>query len=332
MQVTRFSPLLVAILIATLALAVTLPPGVTAQDVPGTGKSTPPAEPAPIATPAQQAEQGSLPLRATISPGDEGDLTVYGVPELTQHFRVHSSGQITMPLIGDVRIAGLTPEEAQDLIGRKLVEGGFLRGPDVTIFIKEFSSQTAAVLGEVMRPGLYPVLGSRPLYDVILLAGGLSPKAGRTITITRPKGAQKTITVTLPDDPSKLNESNVEVQAGDTIVVSRAGLVYVIGEVNRPGGFVMENNERISLLQALSMAAGPTRTASLSHARLLRRSPEGLTNTEVDVKKLLQAKTPDMPLQAEDVLYIPASRAKAAAERGTSSILTMLTSLAIYRF
>jgi polysaccharide export outer membrane protein len=173
----------------------------------------------------------------------------------------------------------------------------------------------------------------RRLFDAFLAAGGLSPRAGNTITITRGKQSGKVDTIRLTSDPEKSAENNVFVEPGDTIIVGRAGIVYVLGEVSRPGGFVIDNPEgRISLMQVFAMAAGPTRMANLGKVKILRRTPTGLENMELDIRKVLAAKGPDVPLQSEDIVFIPASRGKMAAERGASSILSMVTSLALYRF
>jgi len=117
------------------------------------------------------------------------------------------------------------------------------------------------------------------------------------------------------------------------VIVGRAGVVYVLGEVTRPGGFVIDNAEgRMSLTQAFAMAAGPTRLANLGKVKILRHTATGLENKELDIRKVLAAKDPDVALQPEDIVFIPASRGKMAAERGASSILSMVTQLAIYRF
>jgi polysaccharide export outer membrane protein len=266
-----------------------------------------------------------------IGPGDEGDMTVYGVPELTTHFRVESSGDAYLPLIGKVHLAGLSADAAQVQLNEKFESGGFLRNPHVNIYIKEYMTQGISVLGEVNRPGIYSALNARKLYDLFLIAGGLTVRAGKTVTITHSKEPDKPVEVTL-ESGLAANQANVEIQPGDTITVSRAGMVYVIGEVTRPGEFVMETTQTPSLLQILAAAAGPTRTADLSHARVIRRTPKGLESRDVDLKKIMQAKAGDFEVQAGDIVFVPSSRMRGALERGSGSILSMLTNLAVYRF
>ncbi|MGE0405093.1 MAG: polysaccharide biosynthesis/export family protein, partial [Candidatus Korobacteraceae bacterium] len=122
-----------------------------------------------------------------------------------------------------------------------------------------------------------------------------------------------------------------EIAAGDTIMVSRAGIVYVIGEVNRAGGFVMENSGSMTVAQALAKAAGPTGMASLNDTKIIRRTPQGLQNIDLEAKKILEAKIPDVPLQAEDILYVPNSKSKALLNRSSNSIFLLLTGLALSR-
>ena len=174
-------------------------------------------------------------------------------------------------------------------------------------------------------------MNARRLYDLFLIAGGLTPRAGKTVTITHSKEADKPVEVTL-ENGMDANQANVEIQPGDTINVSKAGTVYVIGEVNRPGAFVMETTQTPSLLQILAAANGPTRMAVLNHTSVLRRTPKGLESKNVDLKKIMQAKAGDVEVQADDIVWVPSSRTRGALEKGSGSILNMLTSLAIYRF
>jgi len=271
-------------------------------------------------------------VRLVLNAGDEGDVSVYGAPDMSQHVRVSDAGDISLPLVGKIHVAGMTTDEAQAAIQQKLADGGFLRDPHVTFYVREFASQRVAVSGEVMRPGLYPVLSSPRLYDLFLAAGGLTNKAGQTVTITHASDPQKPTVVTLSSDAATSAEANVKLQAGDSVVVAKAGIVYVMGEVNRPGGFVIEDHQPVTLLRAIAMAAGPTRMASLGHARVIHRTATGLESRDVDLRKILQAKSQDVALTAEDILFVPSSRSKAAAAQGTASALSILTQLAIYRF
>lgn len=309
------------------------PPTAADPNAPAAGPDTPANPVAPPARIQISSPASSTPTEMLIGPGDDGEMKVYGVPELSTHFRVESTGDVYLPLIGKSHIGGMTAEAVQRELNKKYEEGGFLRNPQITIYIREYTTQGISVLGEVNRPGIYSALNARRLYDVFLIAGGLTPRAGKTVTITHSREPDKPVVVKLENGPAAANQANVEIQPGDTITVSHAGIVYVIGEVNRPGAFVMESTTTASLLQMLALASGPTSAASLSHARVLRRTTKGgLESKDIDLKKIMQAKASDVEVQAEDIVFIPSSRSKAALERGSGSILSMLTSLAVYRF
>lgn len=271
------------------------------------------------------------PVNLLIGPGDQGDMSVYGVPELTAHFRVGASGEVGLPLIGSLKIGGLTAEQAEEVITKKYVAGGFLRSPHVTVMIREYTTQGVSVMGEVARPGVYSALAARRLYDLFLAAGGLSQRAGRNVTIQH-ADKRPTELITLGSDLMATPETNVEIKPGDTVIVPRAGVVYVIGEVNRPGEYVISAGTNMTALSVMAMAAGPSRYASLGKTRLMRKTPQGIQTSEIDLKKIMDAKNKDVALNSEDILFIPASKGKMAAERGASSVLSMLTSLAVYRF
>ena len=334
-------------LISAFYLVVLLACFAAAQNSAGGQNSQQMPMPAPnqVATPAQAPAQNtgagpvfnsasSGPLtKLLIGPGDEGEVSVYGVPELSQHVRVSSEGNISLPLVGKIPVAGLSADEAQAAIEKALVEGGFLKNPHVTVAIKDYLSQGITVLGEVSRPGTYSALGARRLYDAFLAAGGLTPRAGNTVAISHRNSSAKPQVVALTDDPAVSAANNLDLQPGDTVVVSRAGIVYVVGEVLRPGGFVIEGNSGVTVVQVMAMAAGPTRMANMSHAMMVRKAASGqIENTQVDIKKILQAKAPDITLHPDDILFVPPSRGKMAAEKGASSLLGMITNLAIYRF
>lgn len=294
-------------------------------------QTAPPTTPA-ADTPPASAPGSNAPLPALlIGPGDQGQISVYGVSDLDQTFQVSSTGDISVALIGNVHIAGLTAEDAQKLLEQKFVDGGFLVNPHVTVIIRDYTNQGVSVLGEVNRPGTYSILSARRLFDAFQAASGLTQRAGQKITIAHRDASKPPTVVEISDSADKAAGNNVELQPGDTVVVPRAGVVYVLGDVVRPGGFVIEQNSTISLLQALAMAAGPTNTAG-TKLRMLRRTPQGLVTREIDLKKIMRTKTPDVTLQAEDIVFVPSSKGKMAATRGANSIFSMLTSLAIYRF
>jgi polysaccharide export outer membrane protein len=260
--------------------------------------------------------------------GDLVELNVYNVPELSTKTRVGSNGDVYLPLIDYVHVGGLTLEEAQALIEKRYGDGGFLKDPHVTVFVDEYASQGASVLGEVAKPGVYPVLGQQRLLDLVSAAGGFSDKAGRVVTVTHRNQPDKPINVTLARNPADTPESNIAVYPGDTIAVHRADIVYVVGEVGRPSGFQMDSGN-LTVLQAIALAGGVNRTAKLGAAKIIRKTPQGMTETPVHLKKILEAKAPDLPMQADDILFVPTSTAKVAAARTAEAAIQAATALSI---
>jgi polysaccharide biosynthesis/export protein len=266
--------------------------------------------------------------RYVVSSGDLLEVSVYGVPDLTQKTRVNGDGDINLPLVNSVRVGGLHLEDAQSKIERALREGNYVKNPHVTLLVTEYGSG-AEVLGEVARPGIYPVLGSRRLLDILSAAGGTTSNAGRAVTIAnRANRAQRT--VLLSNDPEKAMEADVFVYQGETVFVSRAGVIYVVGEVLQPSGFVMENKTEYTALRAMAMAHGPTKLAKLSQATIVRRAGDGVQQIPVPLDKIVQSKVPDVKLQPEDILYVPTNKGKVVATQAIQIAISLATTVALY--
>jgi polysaccharide biosynthesis/export protein len=294
-------------------------------------------------TPAAVAAPQSAPTNETASPqsppllansnvklgiGDLIEISVYGVPDLATRARISGSGDIYLPLIDYVHVADLTTDEAQELIQKRLEDGGFVRSPHVSIFVTESASQAITLLGEVNHPGAYPAIGERRLFDLISAAGGLTDKAGHNVTIEHRGNPGQKVELQISSNLAENTQDNVDVFPGDTIIVSRAGIVYVVGDVTRPSGFLIEDST-LSVLKALALAGGSTRTSALSKTRILRQTPNGVEEIPINLKKVLYAKAPDMPLVKGDVLFIPGSSSKAAAYATAQAALSVSTALAV---
>jgi polysaccharide export outer membrane protein len=301
--------------------ATSLPPKPAVSGIsPTTGN--PPANPGDASVP---------PPELTIGVGDLLKITVLGAPEYDQEVRVGGSGDISIGLVGRVHVAGQTPEQAQALIRKRLVDGGYFADPQVAVFEKDFATQGVSVLGEVQKPGVYPITGPRRLFDVLSLAGGTTPKAGQVVTISGRDRIKTLQSVNFSSDPQKNIEANVDILPGDTVVVSKAGVIYVVGDVKHPMGVIMDNSGHITILQALATAEGANPTSSLRNAKIVRKGEKGPIDIPVDIKKIMQAKAPDVTLQAEDVVFIPTSTAKNVGERTLQSIVSIATGVATYR-
>jgi polysaccharide export outer membrane protein len=271
------------------------PPGVVepASSIPAPGVN-------PLATTATSAP-------APIGAGDLLTIAVYDTPEMTAQVRVNSNGNVTYQPIGEIHLGGLSPEEGASLITRGLVDGEFVKNPHVSIFVSEYASQATYVTGEVSRPGVYPLLGSYRLLDVLSAAGGLTERSGHEVSIThRNDPEHPSITHLNKQIPGE--DTNPTMQAGDTIYVPQAGVVYVVGEVARPGGFLLDRDSTLSVVQAIALAQGTTQVAAKSKVRVVRSAEDGHKEMiYLDLKKIYDAKMPDIQLQKNDILYVPPS-------------------------
>jgi len=286
--------------------------------------------PAPQAPSAPSTTEQSGVSLLTIGGGDLLKVSVFGAPESDQEVRVDQDGNLSLNFIGSVHVAGLTANAAQDLIAKKLVAGGFYAQPQVSIFVKEYATQGISVMGEVQHPGVYPILGARRLFDVISLAGGTGPKAGRVVSISHRDHPESPRSVMLSNDAMESAKSNIEVFPGDTVVVSRAGVVYVVGDVHKPSGVIMDNGTDMTVLQAIAMAEGTNPTAKLNNAKLIRTTATGRQELPLALKDMLSSKVPDLRLQAEDIIFVPTSAAKSAGRRTMEAIIQSATGLAVY--
>jgi len=264
---------------------------------------------------------------ARLHVGDTLDLKVFGVPEMSQEVSVNDAGDLDLPWIGAVHVAGATIEQARSGIEKKLREKGFINEPHVTLTPKDVAGQTVSVMGEVVKPGTYQPVNSRLLMDQISAAGGITPRAGKTVLITHRDDPGPPVRVQLDID-SAAQTSAPPIEPGDMVFVPRAGVVYVVGDVNHPASIIMENG-RMTVLEAIAMAGGVSSTASLNGARILRRTPQNIEEIHVPLKLILSAKVKDTDLQANDVLFVPGSKSKALAKRGGEVIMGVAMSAAL---
>src|SRR6202162_5899374 len=267
------------------------------------------------------------------------EITVFETSELNRTLRVSASGEITLPLVGPVRAAGLTPQ-ALESVGEELLRRTYLKDPHVGVLVREMQSHAVSVFGAVKKPGVYQIRGEKTVVEILSLAEGLAEDAGDTVLIERGGGLNtappgETVQVSLKSlltsgDP----HANARVRPGDIVKVTRAGIVYVVGEVRKPGGFLLRTNENISLLQALALAEGLTRTSAKNQARIIRTNPDTGQRQELPIRlgEVLAGRAPDPLLLGRDIVFIPNSAAKSALLRGLEAGLSTVTGLAIYRF
>jgi len=308
-----------------------------------------------------------------IGPDDLLNISVFEAPELNSAVRVSSGGQISLQLLGSIHAAGLTPRELETVL-QALLGRTYMKDPHVSVFVQELQSQSVSVVGAVKMPGVFQIRGTKTVIEVLSLAQGLADDAGDTVliqhgaeysapdssnvsdprqpkialgsprmTLARNDGSQPIISQNsgeaeeinlknLLDSPD--SDLNVPVRPGDIIKIPRAGIVYVVGEVQKPGGFVLQNNENVSLLQALALAMGPTHTSAVNRTRIIRTDPATGKRTEIpiDLGKIFSGKSPDLALQPKDIVFVPNNAAKAVLYRGSEAALQTAAGIAIYRW
>jgi polysaccharide biosynthesis/export protein len=310
---------------------------------------------AAAAAQAQEAANASAdgtPTTYTLGPDDQLTIQATDVEEISgKPVRVDMQGNISLPLLGRIAAKGMTAEQLEAEIRTRLKK--YLQQPDVTVSITEYRSQPISILGSVQSPGVHQLHGRKTLFAVLSLAGGLRQDAGHSIKITRKLEWGKIPLPDAADDPTgqfsvasiKVKSimdatspaENILIRPEDVISVPKADLIYVIGAVRKSGGFVLGENETLSALQALALAEGLARFASADKAKIMRAVPGSAQRTEtpVDLKRLLAGKAADLPLRADDILFIPDSAKKAATVRGLEALLGMGaqigTGVAIYR-
>lgn len=267
-----------------------------------------------------------------IGPGDRLFVRVADTPEFDQHPSVTDAGEIPLIGVGNVKVGGLTPAAAAIVIHDELIAAHYMNHPEVIVTIEQYATQNVSVLGEVKTSGVYPIATPRSILDVLALAGGLDSVADRNILIERHGDPGNVVHYLFSNDAQQAISAQMMVNPGDTVIVSKVGIVYVLGEVNRPGGYEMANNEsKLTALQALAIAGGVSKSAKLGHARLIRMEPDGtFSDRQLSVGDLQEGKIPDINMLPGDVLYIPFSFARNTATMGAASIASAAASAAVY--
>jgi len=282
-----------------------------------------------------------------IGPDDLLNITIFEAPEMNSTARVSAAGEISLQLLGAVHAAGLTPRELELTLQNQL-RRTYMKDPHVGVFIQELQSHPVSVVGAVKMPGVYQIRGTKTVIEVLSMAQGLADDAGDNVLIMHGGEPAETGHLGGQDSPpgaieeinlKKLLESadsalNTAVRPGDVVKVPRAGIVYVVGEVNKPGGFVLQNNESISVLQALALAQGTTHTSAIGQARIIRT--DAITGKRIEIPmnlgKIFSGKRPDALLQPKDIVFVPNSATKSVLYRGSEAALQTAAGVAIYKW
>jgi len=247
-----------------------------------------------------------------IGPKDLLEISVFGADELSRTVRVSEDGKVTLPLLGEVLVDGLTKSEVEKKLGQLLGEK-YVQNPQVTVFIREYQSKRVSVLGAVEKPGPYQLLGRQTLMQIISEAGGLTRDAGNEIVIIRqlPDGSSTSLRISIDDlflkGDAKLN---VPMEAGDivTVPVDKPVVLYVFGQVKNPGALQVKKSNIPTLLQAIAQAGGFTDRASKGGVIIKRKDETGKEKEiKVNVRNILKNKIKDVQLLENDTIYVPES-------------------------
>lgn len=299
------------------------------------------------------------------------EISVYGAPDLDRTVRVPADGKISVPLAGDLEAKGLTTRELETKVESRL-RTNYMTNPHVNVFLREVQSHPISVLGAVEKPGVFQVRGAKSLIEVLSMAQGLADDAGDSVIVMRHGGFTSPAATGSPDpqptaatDPPRESAKqglspesaegtsgttsvevnlkdllgsgdaryNVAVYPGDVVKVPLAGIVYVVGEVKKPGGFVLKSNENISVLQALALAEGLTHTSAEKHARIIRTDKVTGKRSEIPInlKKILAGKARDSLLQPKDIVFVPNSGSKTVLYRGAEAAISIAGGVIVYR-
>jgi polysaccharide export outer membrane protein len=314
----------------------------------------PPAVPPPARAPAEagaavgQALPGEQ-LRSASVLGPDDQITIHALDadEISDKpLRIDTEGFIRLPMVGRLKASGLTVEQLENEIASRLKQ--YIKDPEVVVSLMESHSQPVSVIGSVKIPGVQQVQGRKTILEVLAMAGGIDADAGGA-RITRRKEYGPIPLRNAATDSSgeyfvadldlgslleaRNPQENIEVKPNDVISVSSGELVYVIGQVRHPGGFVLRQRRSLSALQAVAMAEGFDKTAKPQQARILRVVAGAQQRAEipVDLRKILASKSSDVPLMPNDILFVPSSTAKSALARGLEAVVQIATYGAIYR-
>jgi polysaccharide biosynthesis/export protein len=297
--------------------------------------------------PLHQGSDQASDLSYILGPSDQMTLFVPDLEEMNNKTqRIDKGGDINFPLAGRFHAAGLTVNELESQIERRINK--FVVDPHVTVYLTDLHSQPVSILGAIETPGSQQLEGHKTLFEVLSEAGGLRSDAGNTITITRrlewgriplpdakddPTGQFSLATVNIQTVENPANPgNNLVIKPHDMISVSKQARVYCIGQVRRPGGFLLGQKDSLSTLQILSLAEGLDKNAAATKAKIMRAVPGASRRIEiaVNLKQLMAGKIDDIPLTSDDILFVPNSTAKSTANRALEAITQAGTGIAIY--
>jgi polysaccharide export outer membrane protein len=265
------------------------------------------------------------------------EVSVFEVPNLAATVRVSATGIVSLPLIGTIEATGKTAQQLEAVI-EEVLRMKYLNDPHVTVFVREYASQPVSVVGSVKVPGIYQIKGQKFLLDMLAMAQGLDQNAGKTIQVMRRATADtqepQTINVSTEDLFEKgRTDLNILIHAGDVINVLQAGSIFVVGEVIRPGEFVLRQGRDVTASQAVALGGGFSRDAQKDRCLIIRLHRDGSKEEiPVNVGKILDGSLTDVALSPNDILFVPANKLKSGLMKALDTTIATLSGRVIYRF
>ena len=326
--------LLLGVALQPAMMAVPMNAQATAE---GSSSSAPKASSASSSVKAGSTAQGQGPTivpkdfsELRIEPGDLLSVNVYDTPEFTNSYRVDPAGDLTIPLCGKVNVRGLTLPEAAKRLEAALKDGQILTDPQVNVDVQQYGGQYVTVLGEVFSPGRVALIAPTKLGEILAEAGGVTSLAGARIKIRHGSDdAAPEEEVPYLRSQGTRETAAILVRPGDSVIVPRAGIVYILGAVSRPGGYVMQEDGKLNVAQALALSGGTILQANTGGLRVIRRNPDGtVLDFPVSYKAMMKGTQTPLLLQAQDIVYVPMSKVKATFT-SASGIIQAAASAAI---
>lgn len=297
---------------------------------------------------AIKAPPFAAPATYALGPEDQISIWVSEAEDISSRsYQIDSGGFINLPLVGRIQAAGQTAPGLEAVIAKEL--SVYYKDPKVAVSVTEVRSQPVSVIGSVATPGVHQIRGRKTLIEVLSLAGGLRQDAGAVLKITRrmewgpvplpgattdTTGQYSVAEVPLQGIIEAVRPSeNIDIRPNDVVSVPKADIVYVVGEVPKSGGFVLNDRKQMSVLQALAMAGGLSPMAAGHNARLLRNNPGSNQKTEiqVDLRKVLSNKAEDLQMKADDILFVPTNASRKVGVRVAEAAVQAVTGAVIWR-
>ncbi len=309
------------------AFSQTVQPGSTQQGASGSNET----RPSPNST--SQGSVISVPedfAGLKLAPGFLLNVLVYDEPDFTGPARVDNEGNLSIAFLKPIHVSGDTVAQAKERIQKAFRDQGILKNPQISLDVQQFATTTATVIGEVQNPGKVELLAPHSLLEVIGMTGGETQLAGREIELKRADGdpPAKTYHYARGGDATEIRD--VMVHPGDTVIVKKAGIVYVLGAVNRPGGYAMQEQGELNVAQAISLAQGLALQAKVGSLRVVQHRSDGqMVEVPVSYKKIMDGKEQPLSLAAGDIVYVPISRVKTVLG-STIGLVGQTSAAAIY--